>query len=112
MTSSRILPPLSPFSPITLREYILLQAPCLDVKRFQFMPMDCKRNCVYDTRNSVDRLSVVGGWVERWMHWGVRKAALRRDVATSVDIPFHTLYKRRGSSECSGVDRAKCSGAN
>lgn len=50
--------------------------------------MDGDRNCVYDIGSGVDLLSPVGGWVERWMHYGGRGAVLRREVSTYVDISF------------------------
>lgn len=43
---------------------------------------------MYDTRNSVDRLSAIGGWVETWMQQGGRGAVLCSDVATQVDMLF------------------------
>lgn len=43
---------------------------------------------MYDTRNDFDRLSAVGGFVKRWMHWGSHGAVLQQDLATNVDMPF------------------------
>lgn len=88
MTCSQIFPPLSPFAPFYLREYIRRHMPCLDVYRFQAMPIDGERKWVYDTRNGDDRLPSVGGCVKRSKNKGGCGAVLCRDVETYVKIPF------------------------
>lgn len=52
------------------------------------MPMGGERNGACDTRNGIDVLSTVCGWVKRWMQWGSRGAVLRRKLTTYVDMPF------------------------
>lgn len=61
MASAHFLHSFFPFTPFDVREYVLLHAPCLDVKRFRSMPLDEDRNLVYDIKYGVDRLSVIGG---------------------------------------------------
>lgn len=67
----------------------------MNVRRFQSMPMDGERSCVYDTGDCVDRLSAVGGWVNCCMHWGGPGAVLCSDVETFVDMPFLRVQKKR-----------------
>lgn len=52
------------------------------------MSLDGERNLVYDTYNSVDCKSDVGGLVIRWMLWCGCSAVLRRDVTTYADMHF------------------------
>lgn len=43
---------------------------------------------LYDSRNGVERLSGVGGWVKRWMHGSDCDTLLRCDEATYLQLLF------------------------
>lgn len=60
MNSSQILSLLLPYALVGLCDHIRFHAPCPVVKRFEAMPIADERNCLYDTRNGVERLSAIG----------------------------------------------------
>lgn len=78
MSSSNMLPSLSPLAPFNVRGYNHLHVPCLDVQYFQQKHLDAERSGVHDNRYGVDRPSAVAGSVKSWMRWGV--VALLFDV--------------------------------
>lgn len=79
---------LSPFVPFSLRKYNRLLVPCLDVEHFQSKQIVDDLNCVDITSNDADRLSIVGGWIKRWMYYSGHCAVLFHDVTNYVHMPF------------------------
>lgn len=72
MTSFQILPPLSLFAPFLLRKYIRFHALCIDVRRFQFIPMDGLSNSI--------NLTVIFAWL------------IRRLLRVSSTVSVHVFY--------------------
>lgn len=62
--------------------------PCLDVRRFQFIHFAGGRDWLCDTRDGVERLLAVGGWIRNWKHRGGRHVALCYDKVTYIDMLF------------------------
>lgn len=101
MISFRILPPLSPLGPLSLREYVCLHSPCLDVECFQFILLDSELSWVYDTRNGAERLLAAGAWVERCMRWSDRGAVRHRKVMSYyIDTFFLRCTEEDAYTRC------------
>lgn len=85
MSSSINLTSLSPLVPYNVLEYIA----CIQlVQSFQSVHLDGDLIRAYDNLYGFNRLSAVGGWVKRWIHWGSRDAVLRCDKPTYVNMRF------------------------
>lgn len=87
MTFSAILLALWPLSLFVICKNTRLHSPCLYVKRFRLLRLDRERNLVYDNRYGVVQLLAVGGWINRWIHWGRRSGVTRRLRSTCSLFP-------------------------